>query len=41
MSERFQSHFPLTPDTPYIFAKNLGHSHRPKRKEIFTFIQSL
>ncbi len=41
MGERFQGHSPLAPDAPYIFAENLGHSHRPKRKEIFTFIQSL
>lgn len=41
MRERFQSHAPLAPDAPYIFAENLGHLHRPKRKEIFTFIQSL
>ncbi|OJU53797.1 MAG: hypothetical protein BGO02_16135 [Brevundimonas sp. 67-6] len=41
MGERFQGYAPLAPDTSYIFAENLGHSHCPKRKEIFTFIQSL
>lgn len=41
MRERFQRYSALAPYPAHIITENLGHSHRPKRKEIFTFIQSL